>query len=89
MSDAALKAVIDGYTRESGVRNLERELGSVVRKVARKKAEEKGKLPVKVTPQEAPVLSWDRPGLSRAPWSAGTGWGWPTASPGPRPAATS
>ncbi len=38
-SDAALKAVIADYTRESGVRQLEREIGSVCRKVARRVAE--------------------------------------------------
>src|SRR5690606_38860201 len=30
----ALQLVIDGYTREAGVRNLEREIGSVVRATA-------------------------------------------------------
>jgi ATP-dependent Lon protease len=34
ITDAGLHAVIDGYTRESGVRNLNREIGSVVRGVA-------------------------------------------------------
>jgi len=34
-SDEALSAVIAGYTREAGVRQLERELGKVSRKVAR------------------------------------------------------
>ena len=34
ISDAALKKVIDEYTRESGVRNLERQVGSVCRSVA-------------------------------------------------------
>lgn len=34
ISDAALQAIVDGYTRESGVRNLSREIGSVVRGVA-------------------------------------------------------
>jgi ATP-dependent Lon protease len=35
----ALDAIIDGYTREAGVRSLEREIGSVCRKVAREFAE--------------------------------------------------
>ncbi len=36
ITDPALLEVIGGYTRESGVRQLERELGKVARKVARK-----------------------------------------------------
>ncbi len=36
MSDEAILAVIQGYTRESGVRQLERSLGKLARKVARK-----------------------------------------------------
>ena len=38
-SDEALKTLISKYTREAGLRNLEREIGSVCRKVARKIAE--------------------------------------------------
>jgi ATP-dependent Lon protease len=39
MADEVMQAVIEGYTREAGLRNLERELGSLCRKTARKKAE--------------------------------------------------
>ncbi len=34
--DAALNKLIEDYTREAGVRNLEREIGSVCRKIARR-----------------------------------------------------
>ena len=37
----AIKELIDSYTREAGVRNLEREIGNVVRKIVRKKMEGK------------------------------------------------
>ncbi len=38
-TDATLRQVIRGYTREAGVRNLEREIGALCRKAARRRAE--------------------------------------------------
>ena len=38
-TEQALREIIRGYTREAGVRNLEREIGAICRKVARKRAE--------------------------------------------------
>ena len=49
-TDGGLRAVIRGYTREAGVRNLEREIGAICRKIARRRAEgDEDK--VKVTPE--------------------------------------
>jgi ATP-dependent Lon protease len=49
-TDSGLRAVIRGYTREAGVRNLEREIGAICRKIARRRAEgDEDK--VKVTPE--------------------------------------
>ena len=45
----ALRAIIRGYTREAGVRNLEREIGAICRKAARRRAEGAA-APVEVTP---------------------------------------
>ncbi|MDQ2675472.1 MAG: endopeptidase La, partial [Actinomycetota bacterium] len=48
-ADPALRAVAEEYTREAGVRSLEREIGSVCRKIAREVAEGKAKRKVTVS----------------------------------------
>ena len=44
MTDGAIETVIADYTREAGVRSLEREIGSVLRNVAMRVAEQQGDL---------------------------------------------
>ena len=53
VTDKALRAMINGYTREAGLRNLEREIASITRKVARRVAEGKEGT-VRVTPAVLP-----------------------------------
>jgi ATP-dependent Lon protease len=48
VTDDALRVIVGDYTREAGVRNLERELGKVLRKVATKLASEDAEAPVTV-----------------------------------------
>jgi ATP-dependent Lon protease len=55
VTDEALRAIISQYTREAGVRNLEREIGSVLRSAAMKFAEGfSGKLEIK--PEDLPPI---------------------------------
>jgi ATP-dependent Lon protease len=49
ITDETIRAVIHGYTREAGVRNLEREIGALCRKAARWRAEG-AEAPLTVTP---------------------------------------
>ena len=48
ITDDALRQVVGDYTREAGVRNLERELGKVLRKVATRIASGQAQAPVRV-----------------------------------------
>jgi ATP-dependent Lon protease len=48
-ADAALRAIAEEYTREAGVRQLEREIGTVCRKLAREIAESNGRRGARVS----------------------------------------
>ncbi len=50
ITDEALYEIIEKYTREAGVRNLERKIGSIARKIARKLVEGK-RGPYRITPR--------------------------------------
>jgi ATP-dependent Lon protease len=54
--DETVRALIQSYTREAGVRNLEREIGALARKIARRVAEDGLTGPVKILPADLPDL---------------------------------
>jgi ATP-dependent Lon protease len=56
IEDKAVSLIINRYTREAGVRNLEREIAAVCRKVARKIVKEKTDKPVGV--DEAAIMEY-------------------------------
>jgi ATP-dependent Lon protease len=60
-TDPALRELIDGYTREAGVRDLEREIGSICRKVAREFAEGTRRSKRRVGPKAVHELLGRRP----------------------------
>jgi len=66
-SDPALRVIISDYTREAGVRQLERAIGTVARKVARQVAEGKVKRKVSITQPRVRDLLGKRKFLSESP----------------------
>ena len=85
VSDDAIRAVISGYTRESGVRTLERQMGKLCRKAAMRLVTETVK---RVTITEEDLEDLLGPGaICRRHWTR-TRWAWSTAWPGPRWAAS-
>ncbi len=55
-ADPAIRAIVEEYTREAGVRGLERELGNVCRKIAREIAEGKRKGKTQISAKRAREL---------------------------------
>ncbi|MFO0616031.1 MAG: endopeptidase La [Polyangiaceae bacterium] len=55
-SEGAIRTIIHHYTKESGVRSLEREISSVCRKLARKVVAEGKDKPIEVTAKSVPKL---------------------------------
>jgi ATP-dependent Lon protease len=55
LSDDAVRAIVADYTREAGVRSLERELGKLLRKVATKVAVDSGASPVTIDAPDIPT----------------------------------
>jgi len=84
VSDQAVRGMIREYTYEAGVRNLERSIANVCRKIARRVAEDK-KPPVRITkgslakylgpPEFSPGLAQDRDEVGVATGVAWTGAG--------------
>jgi ATP-dependent Lon protease len=54
LTEGAIRTVINHYTREAGVRNLEREISSICRKVARKVVKEGTEIKVDIGAKEVP-----------------------------------
>ena len=84
----AIRVIIESYTREAGVRSLEREIASICRKIARRVVKEGPSARVTGDAGEWCSSSWASPGSgpaarTRSPRSASR-----PASPGPRWAAS-
>ena len=56
LPEETIRSLIGSYTREAGVRNLEREIGSVCRKIARRVAEDEISGPVCIRPEDLAEL---------------------------------
>ena len=85
----ALRLLVRDYTREAGLRNLEREIAAITRKVAKRRVEGQTE-PVEVTPERWWASCWaPHASCSRSSRSAPACPAWRWAWPGRRRAATS
>ena len=85
----AVQTIIQRYTREAGVRNLEREINSICRKVARKVVTEGARRPSRRSPPTRSPSTWACPASGRAWPRSTTRSASPPGWPGPRWAARS
>jgi ATP-dependent Lon protease len=82
ISPEVIREVINHYTQEAGLRNLEREIGTLCRKTARRIAEgRKAPLP---SPGAISINIWARRAICRKGSGRRMKWEWPRAWPGPR-----
>ena len=90
-SSAAVRDVVTGYTHEAGVRNLERQLAAVCRKVARRAAGRRGGELLGHAPQPLGYLGSPRHATEGLPRSGDVGarTGWPGRRPEARCCASS
>jgi ATP-dependent Lon protease len=65
LTPAALRELVDGYTREAGVRDLERKISAICRKVAVRVAEGRDH-PRRITPSNIGALLGPRPHLAES-----------------------
>ncbi len=88
--DEAIVEIITSYTREAGVRNVEREIGTICRKLAREVAEASngGRKRFTVNRSACTTCSGDRAPTATSSAAPATP-AWPPASPGRRSGATS
>ena len=85
ITDETVNEIISKYTREAGVRNLEREIGTICRKTAKLVVED-STASVTVTPEKLPECWASRISTTKR-YTRATRSVWSTVLPGPRSAA--